>query len=51
MFLATFLAPIASSAATNDIQVDPPPLVSPTPSSPFSQEDIHSIRQFFDLPL
>ena len=51
MFLAIFLAPIASSAATNDIQFDPPPLVSLTPSSPFSQEDMHSIRHFFDFPL
>ena len=53
MFLATFLSfsPIASSAATNDIQFDPPPLVSLTPSSPFSQEDIHSIRHFFNFPL
>ena len=51
MLLATSLSPIASSAATNDIHFDPPPLVSLTPSSPFSQEDIHSIRQFHTCPL
>ena len=50
MLLATSLSPIASSAATNDIQFDPPPLVSLTPSSPFSQEDIHSIRQSHTCP-